>query len=87
MMVWNMVSNAITQAFIALEDDELSAVEMIDIIKGGLRSLKFLGVSEIDLGRLDLLTSQYEIDAMDFEEGDALLQIPKGILDELKVQL
>jgi hypothetical protein len=86
-----MVTNSATQIILALDDpktpDEIDRDELLKIIQSGIMSVRALGVLPADLARFGIMVDQIEVDAMDFQPGDALIHVPGELLEKMSIKL
>jgi hypothetical protein len=91
LMGLTMVTNSATQIILALDDpntpDEIDRDELLKIIQSGMMSVKALGVLPADLARFGIMVDQIEVDAMDFQPGDALIHVPGELLEKMSIKL
>lgn len=87
LMVWQAVNTVVNEALIAMMDGVVTIQELLTMLKRGLQSVKLFDIGNDDIQRLDILASQIDYDSYDYEEGDALVVLPKELIEKLNIQL
>ena len=87
MVIWSAANSMVQELYFAMADRVLTGSEFLRILKAGLSSLRFAGISSTDLDRLKLITTASEWQQLDFQDGDGAVFAPKELIDQLKVNV
>ena len=85
LILWGVANSVVQEFLFAMMDKVLDGVELLRIIKTAIMSLRLSGVLDSDVDQIQLITSKAEHDALDFVDGDAVLFLPKELVEKLKI--
>lgn len=85
-IIWGVANGIMQEVLMAMMDKVLDGSEILRIIKAGLMALRF-GLSSVDVDRIELVTDAMEYKALIFADGDAMLYVPKDLLEKLQINL
>ncbi len=71
----------------ALSDGVLNGSELGSIISRFITNLRMVGVSQGDIGMIQMVTTRVEFDQLDFKDGDILVYGPSELTDKLEVKV
>jgi len=71
----------------AMADGVLDGSELAGIIKSGISGLRMTGVTHDDLDQIKVVTSTYEHQQIDFQNGDIVVYAPVELLAKLKIKV